>query len=240
MRFSAHLSSIFADLPLLERPSAARDQGYEAVESWWPDRGVAELVAEVSGCGLELTLLNAYCGDLAAGERGFLNRPECREEAHSAIEAAIACRPRYVNVLVGRGGGLQHVADVLRDATQTKRDAVLVLEHLNQHDAPDYLLPTPEAAAAMIERVGSQELGLLYDAYHARMAGLDPAKDIVRFGDVLAHVHYSEAPHRGPPGKDFALFIAALEDLNYSGTIGLEFLGTPQARVPDSVVIRAP
>src|SRR5690606_1666810 len=35
-RFTVNLSVLFAELPLLERPSAAAAAGFTAVELWWP------------------------------------------------------------------------------------------------------------------------------------------------------------------------------------------------------------
>ena len=36
MRFEVNLSILFTELPLLERPAAARRPGFDAVEFWWP------------------------------------------------------------------------------------------------------------------------------------------------------------------------------------------------------------
>jgi hypothetical protein len=36
LRFDVNCSILFTELPLLERPAAARAAGFEAVEFWWP------------------------------------------------------------------------------------------------------------------------------------------------------------------------------------------------------------
>ena len=36
MRFEVNLSILFTELPLLERPAAAKQAGFDAVEFWWP------------------------------------------------------------------------------------------------------------------------------------------------------------------------------------------------------------
>ncbi len=35
-RFEVNLSILFTELPLLDRPQAAKDAGFDAVEFWWP------------------------------------------------------------------------------------------------------------------------------------------------------------------------------------------------------------
>ena len=41
LRFDVNCSILFTELPLLERPAAARRAGFGAVEFWWPfDRAV--------------------------------------------------------------------------------------------------------------------------------------------------------------------------------------------------------
>ena len=36
LRYSANCSMLFTELPLLERPAAAKAAGFDAVEFWWP------------------------------------------------------------------------------------------------------------------------------------------------------------------------------------------------------------
>src|SRR5262249_29797910 len=93
--WSAHLSMLFRELPYLERPRAAAEAGFEAVETWWPANGAGIRWAdETVRLGLSVCLVNAYGGDIEAGERGFLNVPERRAEAFDAFEAAVALAQR--------------------------------------------------------------------------------------------------------------------------------------------------
>ena len=36
LRYTVNCSMLFTELPLLERPGAARAAGFDAVEFWWP------------------------------------------------------------------------------------------------------------------------------------------------------------------------------------------------------------
>ena len=73
---------MFAELPLLKRPAAARSAGFDAVEFWWPfaepvpaDHEVDRFVEALGDAGVRLVLLNFVAGDIAAGERGLLSLP---------------------------------------------------------------------------------------------------------------------------------------------------------------------
>ena len=36
LRYAVNCSLLFTEVPLLERPAAAREAGFTAVEFWWP------------------------------------------------------------------------------------------------------------------------------------------------------------------------------------------------------------
>jgi hydroxypyruvate isomerase len=235
IRFSAHLSMLFTELPPLERPAAAREAGFELVESWWPPEGFVE---EVQRCDLELACLNAYGGDIPAGERGFLNVPSRRDEAVAAFRAAVATEARTINVLVGRelpdlprASQLDYVVDVLRELAAL--GGTIVIEPLNEHDVPGSLVPNAAEAALLLERVGADNVRLLYDAYHAARAGNDPLVEAPALVDLIGHVQYADCPGRGAPGTgqvDLDAFVAALEAAGYEGTVGLEFFADGPTR----------
>ena len=229
IRFSAHLSMLFADLPPVERPEAAHDEGFDLVESWWPED--ERFFTAVRRFGFELACLNAYGGDLSAGDRGFLNDPARREEAVAAVRAALAQKPHVVNVLVGRelpdtprAQQLDHVVDVLRELAEL--GGTLVVEPLNEHDVPGALLPTAADAVRLLERVGAENVRLLYDAYHAARAGADPLVEAPALADVIGHVQYADCPGRGAPGTgtiDLDALVERLDAAGYEGAVGLEY-----------------
>jgi hydroxypyruvate isomerase len=245
--FSAHLSALFRELPYLERPQAAADAGFTAVETWWPDDGLGPAwAAETQRLGLDVALVNSYGGDLDAGERGFLNVPERRGEAVDAfihaIDFAGRCGADKINVLVGRQTDdfdrdvqLASAADALQRCAALAEAAgvTILVEPLNEHDVPGSLTPTPRAAVELIEAVGSPYVRLLYDAYHAARAGGDPVAEVGELMPLIAHVQYADCPGRGAPGSgelDLAAFAAALEEAGYEGAVGLEFFADGPTR----------
>ncbi|HTI34782.1 MAG TPA: TIM barrel protein [Miltoncostaea sp.] len=247
---SAHLGTLFQERDPLDRPAAARDSGYGVVEAWWPPApDPARWPGAVRAAGLRAVLLNADGGDLAAGERGFCNLPDRAEHVlASAVAAArivTAAGGDRVNLLVGRYTGdrpeddqLETAAAVVRTAAETVAPwgVTIVVEHLNAVDVDRPLLPTPAAAAAFVERVGHPGVRVLFDAYHAAMAGLDPLEEVGRVAPLVGHVQFADHPGRGAPGTgtlDLWALVDRLRALGYDGAVGLEFLpGGPTPPVP--------
>src|SRR5690606_30329366 len=97
LRFDAHLSTLFTELPLLERPRAAREAGFDAVECWWPfDAGpgppgaeVAAFVSAIEDAGVRLVSLNFCAGDMAAGDSGLVSWPGREAELRESVEVAL-------------------------------------------------------------------------------------------------------------------------------------------------------
>jgi hydroxypyruvate isomerase len=241
MRWSAHISWLFAERPYLERVAAARDAGFTTIESAWPDReddrsGLAAAVAEQQ---VNVALLNCAAGDTAGGERGFLNDDTRREEAESAfadaVELAVAIGAPNLNLLVGRSlpavpESRQRAAIVsaLRSFAPLAHASGLriLLEPVNPIENPGFLAPTPDAAVALIEQAGSDHVGLLLDLYHVARAGDDPAMAIGRHRERIGHVQISDHPGRGAPGSGSLPIWELLDRLRasrYDGAVGLEY-----------------
>ena len=233
MVFSAHLSMLFRELPYLERPAAAAAAGFGVVETWWPgDDVVVEWLDEARAHSLAVRLLNCDCGDIGAGERGFLNVPERREQTLAAFTAAAGVP--FVHLLVGLDTGeaprddqLAVAAGVLAECAEIARRAGvrIVIEPINDRDIPGYLVTTPAAAQALIEAARAGDVLLLYDAYHAARMGTDPIEEVASWLPQIGHVHYADCPGRGAPGTgtiDLARFVAVLEGGGYEGAVGLE------------------
>ena len=76
LRFEVNCSILFTELPLLERPAAAKEAGFDAVEFWWPfpvavpaNADVDAFVGAIRDAGVQLVGLNFSAGDMTAGVR---------------------------------------------------------------------------------------------------------------------------------------------------------------------------
>jgi hydroxypyruvate isomerase len=244
MRWSAHISWLFTELPYLERVTAARDAGFDTIESAWPEDAESRdgLAAAVEGVGVDVALLNIPAGDTAGGERGFVNDDSRREEAVAAfgeaVELAVAVGAPNLNLLVGRAlPGIPEprqraaIVSALRSFAPiaAAHGLRILLEPVNEIENPGFLAPTPDAAVELIEAAGSdhaEHLGLLLDLYHVARAGDDPATAIERHHEWIGHVQISDHPGRGAPGTGTLPIWDLLEQLRasrYDGAVGLEY-----------------
>ncbi len=71
MTYTVNCSILLTELPLLERPAAAKAAGFDAVEFWWPfetsvptDAQVAEFENAIKDAGVQLTGLNFNAGNM--------------------------------------------------------------------------------------------------------------------------------------------------------------------------------
>ena len=240
IEYSAHISWLFREHPYLERVARARAAGFRCIETAWPAGEDHDgLAAAVERHRMRVALLNADGGDLAAGERGFLNDPARIADAERAFLRAAALAGRLgcprVHVLLGRAlAGIPErvqraaVVRALRScaALAAERGLTIVIEPINELDSPGYLAPTPHAAAKLIEAVGAPQVRLLFDAYHVARAGGDPLAALAPVAALVEHVQFADHPGRGAPGSgslDLRAFRARLEALGYGGALGLEY-----------------
>src|SRR4029453_18981776 len=96
VHFEVNLSILFTELPLLERPQAAKDAGFDAVEFWWPwpqavpsDAEIATFVTAVTDAGVSLVGLNFFAGDMPGGDRGLVSWPARSAEFRDNIDVTV-------------------------------------------------------------------------------------------------------------------------------------------------------
>ena len=241
-RWTVNCSILFTELPLLERPAAAKAAGFDAVEFWWPfptaapaDAEVDSFVAAVESAGVSLTGLNLAAGDMPGGDRGLASWPGRESEFRDSIDIAAAIGKRLgtrvFNALYGNrvDGADPRDQDELAVQNLARAAALLdgtvVLEPLS--GAPRYPLRTATDALAVAERVGAANVALLADLYHLTVNGDDVAVVIRDHGDRIGHVQIADAPGRHEPRTGeipFDEHLAALAGAGYSGWIGLEYV----------------
>ena len=92
-RYTVNCSILLTDIPLLERPRAARAAGFDGVEFWWPfatstpeQDEVDAFVGAIKDAGVELTGLNFNAGDMPGGDRGLVSWPARSQEFRDNLD----------------------------------------------------------------------------------------------------------------------------------------------------------
>jgi hydroxypyruvate isomerase len=237
---AANLTMLFTELPFMERFAAARAAGFDSVEYLFPYPYPKEQLADaLRSNGLKQVLHNLPAGDWDAGERGIACHPDRVQEFQAgvarAIEYATALGCPQVNCLAGKlpagvtreqahatfVGNLSFAAAALKEA-----GIRLLIEPINHFDIPGFFLTRTDQALAILDEVGSDNVFLQYDIYHAqRMEGELAAtlqKNLARIG----HIQLADNPGRNEPGTgeiNYPWLFRHIDAIGYSGTIGCEY-----------------
>ncbi len=246
--YEVNCSILFTELPLLERPAAAKEAGFDAVECWWPfaeavpsDNEVDRLIRSVTDAGVQLVGLNFFAGDMPGGDRGLVSWPARSGEFRDNVEVTIGIGERLgcraFNALYGNR--VEDADPAAQDELATENLAIAgraaariggtgLVEPVS--GASRYPLLTAADAVGVIDRVAAQtgvaNLGFLCDLYHLAVNGDDLDQVIATYGDRVAHVQIADAPGRNEPGTgtlDLDRYLALLAAAGYDGWVGLEY-----------------
>ncbi len=237
-RFSANISTLFTELPFLDRLAAAKTAGFKAVEFQAPyEFAAAELAERAAACGLPVVLFNAPMGNAAAGERGLAAQPGREAEFAASIEIALsyarALGCKQIHVLAGFAGAdraaqeATYIANLQSAADRAAAFGVtLLIEPLNARDNPGYFLTSTAAAVAVLDRVGRVNVGLQFDFYHCQISEGDLAQHARSLFGRYPHVQIANVPGRHEPDQgeiNFAFLFDLLDELGYDGWVGCEY-----------------
>jgi hydroxypyruvate isomerase len=238
-RLSPCLEWIFSEPEEVEaRVAAAANAGLQQVEFWyWRRRDVPRLAAalEANEVGVSAVVVDPQA-DIADREthQSWLKNVE-----DSAAVAARLGSPVLVATAGGRLRGgpsdteqLKVVSDALAQAAAiaSTHGVRIALEPLNDRvDHPGTLLTSSLTASGIIVHVDSKSLGILFDVYHSHAMGEDVVNIAHSLGPRIFHVQVADDPGRNEPGTghiDWPAVLAALDDIGYDGSIGLEYKPT--------------
>ncbi len=239
-RLAANLTMLFNEVPFLDRFEAAAKAGFTAVEFLFPyEHKPAELRARLEANGLKLVLHNLPAGDWGKGERGIGCHPdrvaEFRTGAERAIEYATALGAPQVNCLAGIAprdvpAGELHstLVENLRFAAGRLKAAGirLLIEPINTFDIPGFHLSRTQQALELIAAVGSDNLYLQYDIYHAQRMEGELANTIKANLGKIAHMQLADNPGRNEPGTgeiNYRFLFNWLDAIGYRGWVGCEY-----------------
>ena len=252
MTYTVNCSILLTELPLLNRPAAAKAAGFDAVEFWWPfaeavpaDKDVDAFVAAIQDAGVQLSGLNFFAGDMPGGDRGLVSWAGREAEFAANIDVVVGIAERtgtkafnalYGNRLEGSTPEAQDelgLANLVAAAQGVaKVGGTVLLEPVS--GTPAYPLKTAADAIDVIRRVreaGAENVRLLADFYHLAVNGDDVEAVIEEHAKDFGHIQIADNPGRGAPGSGqlpLGEWISRSRELGYDGYIGLEYKA-PQA-----------
>jgi hydroxypyruvate isomerase len=245
LAFAANCSLLFTEVPLLQRPAAARAAGFAAIEFWWPwpdqpvpaDRDIDAFLAAVRDAGVHLVGLNFFAGDLAGPDCGVLSIParsaEFRDNIDVAVGIGTALDVRVHNALYGN-----RVADAtpeqqdelavenltLAAAAVAVNNATVLLEPVS--GPKPYPLRTADDVVAVLDRLPVSNVGLCCDLFHLANNGDDLDAALEAHAARIAHVQIADHPGRGEPGSgvlELERHLATIAASGYEGYVGCEY-----------------
>jgi len=239
-RFAANLTMLFNEVPFMERFEAARSAGFEAVEYLFPYAySQQELAAALKKNELKQVLHNLPAGNWEAGERGIACHPdrvgEFREGVGQAIAYATALGCPQVNCLAGKVpagvSGEQaratFVANLKFAAAELKAAGIrLLIEPVNSYDIPGFFLTRTQQALSILDEVGSDNLFVQYDIYHAQRMEGELGNTLQNHLSRIGHIQLADNPGRNEPGTgeiNYAWLLRHIDAIGYTGWIGCEY-----------------
>ncbi|MCX7838531.1 MAG: 5-keto-L-gluconate epimerase [Anaerolineae bacterium] len=124
------------------------------------------------------------------------------------------------------------MVDAIRTLAQEARTrgVRLAIEPINRYETE--WVNTVADALALIEDIGLDNLGILFDTFHANIEEPRIEESLRACGARLFHVHLADS-NRWYPGAghtDFACIFATLRAMNYAGWVSAEILPKPDVK----------
>lgn len=226
---------VFTGMPIIERVRCIHDLGF-AVEIWsWHDKDLPALAAT-----------DARFSSMTGYLRGDLIDPDGADEVLRTAELSIkaaeklgvprlnlhtaelvdgkAARPRWRStgaMWLTAAHALERIGDL-----GAKADITFCVENLNTIvDHPGVPLARARDTLALVEAVGHPRVRMMLDLYHAQIGEGNLVELIRRCGDAIGEVQVADVPGRCEPGTGeifYPAIAAALRDIGFAGTVGLE------------------
>lgn len=246
-KFAVNLSTIYTEVPFLERFKKAGESGFSKVECQFPYAfSKEEVKMELERNQLSMVLINLPPGNWEKGDRGIAAMPERTAEFKKSVDEAIRYAQALDAVKVHCMAGIVAESDrekarqvfmdnLLYAGTETAKYGItLLIEPINPYDMPGYFLNNIDQAVEIIDVIGLPNVKLQFDFYHIERIHGNPLKIYQQYKDLVGHVQIADHPGRNEPGTGRMNYKDIFEYLNesYKGEIGLEY--NPQGRSEES------
>jgi hydroxypyruvate isomerase len=179
--------------------------------------------------------LNTRRGDVDAGDNGLAAIPGREDEARAtideAIEYAVQISASSIHVMAGFAESAEacntFIENLVYACNQAERHGLTILiEPLNEHDAPGYFLQTTKQATEIIADVGSANLKLMFDCYHVGRTEGEVIARLKALLPIIGHIQFASVPDRGTPDHgevDYQQVFSQINALDWGTPLGAEY-----------------
>jgi hydroxypyruvate isomerase len=241
VRFAANLTYLFREVAFLERFAQAAEAGFEAVEFHYPyDEEPGRVREAAKASGLPIVQSSVASGDRSRGEWGLAALPDAVDAFRGAVVASLALAQRLEIAQLHAPAGIvgpeipwqqaweTYLANLAWAADEAAKAGVrLLIEPINDRDTPGYFLPRTALARRAIDTVGSANLFLQVDCYHATVMAEGALAVLAENLALTRHIQISGYPGRHEPAADQSIDYPAIFRLlaegGYAGWIGCEY-----------------
>lgn len=101
-----------------------------------------------------------------------------------------------------------------------------MIEPINTFDIPGFFLTRTDQALALIDEVGSSNLRVQYDIYHAQRMEGELGNTLSKHLAQIGHIQLADNPGRGEPGTgeiNYPWLFRHIDSIGYDGWIGCEY-----------------
>lgn len=249
MKLAANLSTLFTEVPLIDRFALAAKQGFQYIEIQFPyELSIQQIQYALDKHQLKLCLINVPAGDLMQGGHGLAAIPgqehAFQQAVKLAIEYANALQVPQVNILAGRqpqdipySQCHQTLVNNLAWACPylAEHHIQAVVEMINGVNMPNFILQTMQQAVDLLKQLNQANLKLQYDCYHMAMMDEDIVRCFEQNLDYIGHIQFADFPGRHEPDSAtlaFADFFQAIHHSHYNGYVAAEYF--PQQHTLES------
>ncbi|MBI1313488.1 TIM barrel protein [bacterium] len=229
----------FKPMPGVELARHAREIGMEGIEGIPADDYPA-----VRKLGLKVSMISSH--SFGKGPFNPANHEYVIKSLHDSIDLAVAVECPTIITFTGMREpgiddeqGAKNCVDCFKQVIgyAEKNKVNLVLEHLNSRDSshpmkghPGYFGDDVDFCVELINRVGSPNMKLLFDIYHAQIMNGDVIRRIRQYRDLIGHYHTAGNPGRGELDENqeinYPAIMRAIVETGYNGFVTQEFIPT--------------
>ncbi|MFJ1301478.1 2-oxo-tetronate isomerase [Pseudomonadota bacterium AL_CKDN230030165-1A_HGKHYDSX7] len=241
-RFAANLTTMYGELELPERCTAAARDGFRAVEMQFPYAHPARTwQAQLNASDLEVVLFNTPPGDAERGERGLACLPGRVDDFRAGLDQALdyaavllcprihvmaGCPPADADPAAVRGTYIENLAYAAEQAAAMNVD--IMIEPINTRDIPGYYLNHQQVAHDIAAATGADNVKVQMDLYHCQIVEGDVSTRLRTYipQGRVGHVQIAGVPLRQEPDHgelNYRYLFQILDELGYNGWVGCEY-----------------